>query len=87
MRTGLISVWSSVCGYHAMLLSNIFVSVTNAPKEFMIADVSQMKMKYFPSGILLQHSTQPSRKHTDGERTLNVLQGQHVQQRHVLCPI
>jgi hypothetical protein len=70
-----------------MLLLNIFVSVTDAPREFMMADVSQMKMKYFPSGILLQHSTQPLRKHTDGERRLNVLKSQPMQQRHVLHPI
>jgi hypothetical protein len=56
-------------------------------REFIIADVFQMKMKYFPSGIIPQHSTQLLRKHTDGERKLNVLQSQPVQQRHVLCPI
>jgi hypothetical protein len=56
-------------------------------QEFMIADLSQMKMKYSPNGITPQHSTQPLRKHTDGNRKLNVLQNQPVRQRHVLCPI
>jgi len=62
-----------------MLLSYIFVRGRTAPGQFMIADVSWIKMRCFPSRTIPQLSTQPLRKHAGSKSRLKELQSQQEQ--------